>query len=107
MQLSHATLEIAVMGRVIPECTFCVKCFERHEGNTLYSFGLSRELVLGALPHLLELDNQTVSSQRNSAPAEEEEEEKEGDDGAAVDTDSEEDYDISKLIGPFTVGKGT
>ncbi|XP_006023319.1 leucine-rich repeat-containing protein 46 [Alligator sinensis] len=64
-----------------------------------------RELVLGALPHLLELDNQTVSNRKNSAPAEEEEEDKEGDDGAAVDTDSEEDYDISKLIGPFTVGK--
>ncbi|XP_019403899.1 PREDICTED: leucine-rich repeat-containing protein 46 isoform X3 [Crocodylus porosus] len=64
-----------------------------------------RELVLRALPRLLELDNQTVSNWRNSAPAEEEEEDKGGKDGAAVDTDSEEDYDISKLIGPFTAGK--
>lgn len=63
-----------------------------------YSFGLSRELVLAALPRLMKLDAQLISSWRDPDPAEEE--------GASDDSDYEEDDDIPELTGPFCADKG-
>ncbi|NXG55081.1 LRC46 protein, partial [Hemiprocne comata] len=54
-----------------------------------------RELVLGALPHLLQLDTQPVPSNRG-------EEEEEGGSSSSEDEDEES---LSEPSGPFTAGK--
>ncbi|XP_067397257.1 leucine-rich repeat-containing protein 46 [Emydura macquarii macquarii] len=56
-----------------------------------------RELVLAALPRLMKLDAQLISSWRDPDPAEEE--------GASDDSDYEEDDDIPELTGPFCADK--
>uniref|UniRef100_A0A8C8VE48 Leucine rich repeat containing 46 n=1 Tax=Pelusios castaneus TaxID=367368 RepID=A0A8C8VE48_9SAUR len=69
-------------------------------GNGCTSQNGYRELVLGALPHLLKLDAQLISSWRDCDPEEEEEEE-----GASADSDYEEDDDIPELTDPFCADK--
>uniref|UniRef100_A0A8C4J9E8 Leucine rich repeat containing 46 n=1 Tax=Dromaius novaehollandiae TaxID=8790 RepID=A0A8C4J9E8_DRONO len=58
-----------------------------------------RELVLGALPRLLQLDAQPVPAGRDAAPDEEEEE------GISSSSEDEEDESLCELSGPFTAGK--
>jgi len=65
-------------------------------GNISSSFGACRELVVGALPHLLQLDAQPV---RGSVGEEEE--------GGGSSSSEDEDELLSELNGPFTAGKGT
>ncbi|KAG6938365.1 leucine rich repeat containing 46 [Chelydra serpentina] len=69
-------------------------------GNSCTNQHGYRELVLGALPHLMKLDTQLIPSWRDPDPAEEEEEE-----GASDDSDSAEDDDVSELTGPFCADK--
>lgn len=84
------------------QCVGVVKALWDPRGwKAQYCFGLSRELLLGALPHLMKLDTQLIPSWRDADPAEEEEEE-----GASDDSDSEEDDDVPELTGPFCADKG-
>ncbi|CAM4634238.1 unnamed protein product [Lepidochelys kempii] len=69
-------------------------------GNRCTSQNGYRELLLGALPHLMKLDTQLIPSWRDPDPTEEEEEE-----GASDDSDSEEDDDVPELTGPFCADK--
>nr|XP_009668449.1 PREDICTED: leucine-rich repeat-containing protein 46 [Struthio camelus australis] len=58
-----------------------------------------RELVLGALPQLLQLDTQPVPGCLDPATDEEEEE------GSSSSSEDEEDESLSELSSPFTAGK--
>ncbi|NXA44070.1 LRC46 protein, partial [Eudromia elegans] len=60
-----------------------------------------RELVLGALPRLLQLDAQPVPGHPEPAPLEEEEEEE----GSSPSSEDEEDESLCEPSGPFTAGK--
>ncbi|XP_025927670.1 leucine-rich repeat-containing protein 46 [Apteryx rowi] len=60
-----------------------------------------RELVLGALPRLLQLDAQPVPGCPGPAPDEEEEEEE----GSSSSSEDEEDESLCEPSGPFTAGK--
>ncbi|XP_030397217.1 leucine-rich repeat-containing protein 46 [Gopherus evgoodei] len=73
-------------------------CILNLSGNRCTHQNGYRELVLGALPHLMKLDTQLVPSWRDPDPAEEEE-------GASDDSDSEEDDDVPELTGPFCADK--
>lgn len=65
-------------------------------GNICSSFGACRELVVGALPHLLQLDAQPIHGGMG-------EEEEEGGSSSSEDEDKEL---LSESSGPFTAGKG-
>lgn len=65
-------------------------------GYICFSFGACRELVVGALPHLLQLDTQPICGSKG------EEEE----DGGSSSSEDEDDQLLSDPSGPFTAGKG-
>lgn len=65
-------------------------------GYICSSFGACRELVVGALPHLLQLDAQPI----HGGVCEEEEE------GGSSSSEDEVDKLLSEPSGPFTAGKG-
>lgn len=64
--------------------------------NVCFSFGVCRELVVGALPHLLQLDAQHV---RGRVGEEKEE-------GGSSSSENEDDKLLSEPSSPFTAGKG-
>lgn len=71
----------------------------RWQGNGCSLLGACRELVVGALPHLLQLDTRPLRGCTDPAPGEEEEEE-----GSSSSEDDEELF--SEPSAPFTADKG-
>lgn len=71
-------------------------------GDACPSLGACRELVLGALPHLLQLDTQPVRGSMDEEGEEEEEEEE----GGSSSSEDEDDESLSEPSHPFTAGKG-
>lgn len=80
-------------------------CFSQHAavgwGNVCCSFAACRELVLGALPHLLQLDAQPLHSCVDPAPDEKQEEKH------CSSSEDSDDESFSEPSAPFTTGKGS
>lgn len=80
-------------------------CFSQHAavgwGNVCCLFAACRELVLGALPHLLQLDTQPLHGCGDPAPDEKQEEKH------CSSSEDSDDESFSEPSAPFTTGKGS